>query len=87
MIHRYDYNQLDLVHLNGAISVPSSMHSYSLGVEFMRDWFLDRMPEDFFKTVYINGKNVMDDFRKFNREKILTVQKPALSIVPTLNTE
>lgn len=87
MIHRYDYNQLDLVHLNGAISVPSSMHSYSLGVEFMRDWFLDRMPEDFFKTVYINGKNVMDDFRKFNREKILTVQKPALSIVPTINTE
>ena len=73
MIHKYDYNQLEKIKLVKNISVPSEIHGYSLGVEFMRDWFLEKFPKNYFKTIYINGKHIMDDFRRFNKEKLLRV--------------
>lgn len=87
MIHKYDYDkreQIDLLYKS--LSIPSEVHGYSLGVEYMKDWFLERCPKNFFKTIYINGKNVMDDFRRFNKEKIMTIEKPALAIIPSINT-
>ena len=87
MIHKEGFNRLEPIKLVKNISVPSEVHGYSLGVEFMRDWFLEKFPDNYFKTVYINGKNVMDDFRRFNREKILKVQKPAVAIIPSVNTD
>lgn len=86
MISKRDEFQREEIALYKSISIPSEIHGYSLGVEFMRDWFLERCPKNFFKTIYINGKNVMDDFRRFNKEKILTVEKPALAIIPSINT-
>lgn len=85
MISKYDYNKREQIDLYKSISIPSEIHGYSLGVEYMRDWFLERCPKNFFKTIYINGKHVMDDFRRFNKEKILTIEKPALSIIPSIN--
>ena len=87
--------------LKQTITVPSEIHGYSLAVEYMRRWFLDKfneyfMPVDkdgnrteFFKTVYINGKHVFDDFRQFNKnkEKLLKREKPAVQITPTINID
>lgn len=87
--------------LQQKITVPSEIHGYSLAVEYMRRWFLDKfndyfMPVDengnrteFFKTVYINGKHVFDDFRQFNKnkEKILKREKPAVQITPIINID
>ncbi len=87
MYNKNTFNKLEKLHLVKNIAVPSEVHGYSLGVEFMRDWFLDKFPQDYFKTVYVNGKHVMDDFRRFNKEKILTVERPALAIIPSINTE
>ena len=86
MIPKRDYDRREQIQLYKSISIPSEVHGYSLGVEYMRDWFLERCPKNFFKTIYINGKNVLDDFRRFNREKILTIDKPALAIIPSINT-
>lgn len=69
------------------ISIPSKVHVYSLGVEYMREWFLSKFGDDFFKTIYVNGKHIFDDFRRFNREQIVKVEKPALSIIPTVDYE
>ena len=87
MIHKYNYNQLEKIKLVKNISVPSEIHGYSLGVEFMRDWFLEKFPKNYFKTIYINGKHIMDDFRRFNKEKLLRVEKPAVAIIPSINTD
>ena len=87
--------------LQQRIIVPSEIHGYSLAVEYMRRWFIDKFnnyfcpvdnngtPTDYFKTVYINGKHVFDDFRQFNKnkEKILKREKPALQITPTINID
>ena len=87
MIHRSEYDKWDEIKLFRSLSIPSEVHGYSIGVEFMRDWFMEKFPKDFFKTVYINGKNIMDDFRRFNKEKILIIEKPALAIIPSINID
>ena len=74
------------VQLNENISVPSDMHGYSLAIEFARDWFLEQFEKDFFKTVYINGKHVFDDYRTvLNQKKIRVIEKPAVAIIPTID--
>lgn len=81
-------DSLDKIELHESISIPSKVHAYSLGVEYMRNWFINKFDEffgkDYFKTVYINGKYIFDDYRRFNRTELVKVEKPALSITPTV---
>ncbi len=69
--------------LYGALSVPSYVHGYSLAIEYVRRWFLSKFKTDYFKTVYINGKHVLDDFKYFNKDNIKK-EKPMVAIVPTV---
>ena len=82
--------------LNKKISIPSEVHGYSLAVDFMQRWFyksFDRLVtshdgRDFFKTRYVNGKNVFDDFRIFNtldKETYVKRPKPIVIITPEPN--
>lgn len=75
------------IHLNKYISIPSTVHGYSLAVEYMRDWLLSLYPQDFFKTVHIGGNHAFYDYRKFNKERLHQIIKPAVAITPTLNTD
>lgn len=75
------------IKLNKFISIPSTVHGYSVAIEFMRNWFLSYYPKDFFKTVHINGKHVLADYRHFNNRKTKQVIKPAVAIVPALNPD
>lgn len=97
----HDYNEL-MIH-NGKLSermfdaqlyqsicVPSTIHAYSCGVEYIRDWFIphfDRIRKNFFKYVYINGKNLYLDFKQFNKEQMLIREKPMLAIIPSIETD
>lgn len=80
---------IDKVKLHKNISIPSEIHSYSLAIEYMKRWILEgfeeNFGEDYFKTVYINGKHVLDDYRRFNKQELIKVEKPAVAITPTLN--
>lgn len=69
------------------VSVPSTTHGYSLAIEYIQNWILNKYPKDFFKTVHVNGKHVLADYRKFKRNEKRLVEKPALAIVPTVNTD
>lgn len=80
-------DSLDNIRLHEFISIPSRVHVYSLAVEYMRDWFLSKFDENYFKTVYINGKHIFDDYRRLNRTKLLKVEKPAVAIIPSVDTE
>lgn len=87
--------------LQEKITVPSEIHGYSLAVEYMKRWFLNKFNEyfmpikedgsrdEFFKTVYINGSHAFNDFRVFNKnkEKILKREKPAVQITPIINID
>lgn len=75
------------IKLNKFISIPSSVHGYSVAIEFMRNWFLALYPNDFFKTVHINGKHVLADYRHLNNRNAKRVIKPAVAIVPNINAD
>ena len=82
--------------LNSQIAIPSEVHGYSLAVDFMQRWFFSRFNtltksgdgRDFFKTRYVNGKNVFDDFRVFNlqdNDTYIKRPKPIVIITPEPN--
>lgn len=73
--------------LEASLCVPSSVHGYCLAVEYMRDWFLDKFNDKYFKTVFINGKYVLDDLRKLSIGELVKRNKPAVAITPTVNFE
>ena len=69
-----------------AMQLPSYVHGYSLAIEYMRDWFIAKFPKDFFKTIYVNGSHVLDNWKNWNNYNIKR-EKPMLAIVPTLSTD
>lgn len=73
------------------ISIPSPVQTYSLCVEYMREWimkeFKHQYNEDFFKTVHIEGKHMFDDWMKYNNRDLLKKLKPSLSIIPQIDYE
>lgn len=71
--------------LISTVLVPSASHSYALAVEYIQKWFLDKFQKDFFKTVYIEGKNIFDESRKFSIDKTARRQNPSVAIIPTID--
>ena len=84
MIHERDRIIPD-IQLNSHLCIPSTVHGYSLAIEYMTDWFLSKFNNNFFKTVYINGKHVFDDWRRENNKDKLKIEKPAVAIVPVVD--
>ena len=87
MYRKYERNRIHQIHLNSDISVPSTVHGYSIGIEYMKKWFLDKFDKDYFKTIFIDGKSVFDDYRRLSRKELLIIEKPALSIVSKLDPD
>lgn len=87
MYRKYEIKRINEIHLNHDISVPSTIHGYSLGVEYIQKWFLDKFDKEYFKTIFVGGKSVFDDYRRLSRTELLTIEKPALSINPTLDVD
>ena len=71
--------------LISTVLVPSASHSYALEVEYIQKWFLSKFSKDYFKTVYIEGKNIFDESRKFTIDKTARRQNPAVAIIPTID--
>lgn len=68
-----------------SICVPSMVQSYSLCIEYVKKWFLSKFAPDTFKSIYVDGKNIYDDFRSLSRIELLKRQKPALTIIPSIS--
>lgn len=73
--------------LEAALSIPSTMHSYSIAIEYMRDWFLNCVDRDrkYFKTVYVNGSHILSDYKKFSIIQSLYRDTPAVAITPNID--
>lgn len=69
------------------ILIPSAANQHSIAIEFMRDWFLEKFPKNYFKTVHIEGRHVAQDY--FNKDAVQRVKalKPMLAIIPKINLE
>lgn len=67
-----------------SICVPSTVQSYSLCIEYMKNWFLSKFDKDTFKSIYVDGKNIYDDFRSLSKLELIKRQKPSLAIIPSI---
>ena len=77
--------------LNSSLCVPSYIHAYSLCCSYIQDWFVSKFPDGYFKTIYMEGKHALDEFRKFTQGEMVKRPKPSLAIIPqpdwTFNNE
>jgi len=73
--------------LEASLCIPSAIHGYSLAVEYMKEWFLDKFDKNYFKTIFINGKHILDDYRRFSIGDLIKREKPAVAITPVINLE
>ena len=48
--------------LYARLALPSYVHGYSLAIEYMTKWFEDGFDKDYLKSIYIDGKHVIDDY-------------------------
>lgn len=63
-----------------SLYIPSWVNGYSIGMEFIYNYFLSRFPKDFFRTIHIAGKSSFDDFRRFEYGNIEKRENPACVI-------
>lgn len=72
-----DRNRFDRhTNLYASLALPSYVHSYSLGIEYMYNWFKSKFPDDFFKGgIYIDGKYVLDDYKRLNDHHLKNIIK------------
>lgn len=74
--------------LRSSVTLPSQHQSYSICVEFAKEWFLEKFTKDYFNSVYVEGKHSFDEFRKFSSiDEQLKRVNPILAIIPTINME
>lgn len=65
--------------------IPSASHSYALAVEYIQNWFLSKFSKDYFKSIYIEGKNIFDESRRFNINDTARRQNPSVAIIPSID--
>lgn len=81
---RYRFDQVK--DLYASLALPSYVHGYSLGIEYMYNWFKSKFPEDFFRGgIYIDGKHVLDDYKRLNEfsmKNIIKGENPRAKMSP-----
>lgn len=74
--------------LHASLALPSYVHGYSIAIQYMHNWFKSKFPNDFFRGgIYIDGKNVLDDYKRLNdyaMKNIVKGQNPRARIAPVV---
>ena len=82
------YGEYAVKNLKGNLALPSYVHGYSLAIEYMYNWFKSKFPDNFFRGgIYIDGKNVLDDYRRLNdfaMRNIVKGENPRARMAPTI---
>lgn len=68
-----------------SLCMASNSSTYSLCIEYMKKWFLSKFDDDFFKTIYVDGRHIMDETRRLDQLQQLKRLKPSLAIVPSID--
>ena len=80
----YALEEMDELYAN--LALPSYVHGYSLGIEYMYNWFRSKFdPKFFVGGIYIDGKHVLDDYSRLNEyhmKNIIKGQNPRARIAP-----
>lgn len=67
-----------------SLATPSVVSSYSIAMQYIKEWFFSKFSDNYFKTVYVDQKHPLDEFRQFSINKGLKKLKPSVAISPQL---
>lgn len=86
-IRRVEISEITKGSLYSDLIVPSHSHAYSVCVQYIKNWFLERCPKNFFKeeSIYIDGSYIFSDMAKLTKAQLLKRQSPNLTIIPELD--
>ena len=68
--------------LYARLALPSYVHGYSLAIEYMTKWFENGFDKDYLKSIYIDGKHVIDDYKNKFAKMIVKGENPRARIEP-----
>ena len=71
--------------VNSCLFQPSRIDGYSLCVEFMTQWFLNKFVKNFWKAVNVDGHDPFNEMAQWTIKDWVKRQKPALSIIPNID--
>ena len=84
---RPDMEINDRFQLYKSLAVPSYVHGYGLCIEYYTNWFKSKFSHDYFRGgVYIDGKNVLDEYKTFNKAPEKR-ENPRARIIPNLDMD
>jgi len=74
--------------LRSSVMLPSQYNAYAVCTEFARDWFLEKFPQNYFNSIYVDGSKSFDQFRMFSKlDGQMKKKNPILAIVPTIDIQ
>lgn len=59
---------------------------YSIGIQYVKKYLLDRLPKNYIQYFHLNYKHMFDDFRVFNKQNVKH-EKPMCSLTPSIEYE
>ena len=75
----YDTSKPDTLYRT--ITTPSVVNSYSIAMQYMKNWFFEKFDKDYFKAKYVEQRHPLEDFRKLSSiNKGLKKLKPSVAI-------
>ena len=68
-----------------SLAMPSYVHGYSLAIQYFTNWFESKFDKGYLQSVYIDGKHVIDDYKKFSDKTIIKAHNPRARIEPRVD--
>lgn len=65
--HRFQQQEI----LNHYCTVAPLSHNYAVCIEYIKKWFLEKFPKDFFSYFYVDGSHVFGETIKLPKDKII----------------
>lgn len=90
MLKKIDISKIgkivDSREMKGSLAIPSAVNGYSLCIEYAKNWIYGKISRDFFNGVYIDGRYVLEEFKRYTDiESQMSRKNPNLAILPVLD--
>lgn len=79
---KYPFEKINKLHAN--LALPSYVHGYSLAIEFMRDWLESKFEKNYFKSIFVDGRHVLQSYDQLSKI-IVKGQNPRMRIEPRID--
>ena len=68
-----------------SLAIPSYVHGYSLAIQYFTNWFESKFEPGYLQSVYIDGKHVIDDYKRFSDKTIIKAHNPRARLEPKID--